>query len=299
MSFTVQETLSFPARWTTRLSLFAVMLVLVAVVLHRFFGLPTLVAATILAAAYLTALTALLLAVIAGVSIWQNGRPGTARVIMGTLISGAMLASPLTLLPAYRSLPAINDVSTDTVVPPEFVELAKRRAAGLNGTKYSGESFARLQAIAYPDIKTLVIDRPVPDVFEVVTDALQRLGFEIVRAEAPDPDGGRTAFLEATDRTMILGFYDDVAIRISGGDEQARVDIRSQSRIGRHDFGRNTERVRRILKEIVARLEASVPTAEALRLKRMKQRIDERDKVKRPEGPNRAKKPPAAADRAQ
>jgi hypothetical protein len=274
------------------------MLLLVAGVLHRFFGLATLVAATTVSAAFLLAVLGLLFAIGGGVSIWKTGRPGTARVVTGVLVNGLLLSAPLALIPMVWALPAINDVTTDTALPPEFVELAKRRAPGLNLPAYAGERFARLQQSAYPDLKTLSIDRPVPEVFEVVTDAVQRLGFEIVRSEAPAAEGGDRAFLEAVDRTMIFGFYDDVAVRITGSDQQAKVDIRSQSRIGRHDFGRNAERVRRVLTEIVARLEASVPTADSLRLKRVKQRVEERRKLlKQPEAANRAKKPPAAADR--
>jgi hypothetical protein len=69
--------------------------------------------------------------------------------------------------------------------------------------------------------------------------------------------------LEAVDRTLILGFYDDVAIRVAGNDEQARIDVRSASRYGRHDLGRNADRVRQILKEIIVRLESVVPAARA------------------------------------
>ena len=44
-----------------------------------------------------------------------------------------------------------------------------------------------------------------------------------------------------------------------GDDEHARIDVRSASRYGRHDLGRNADRVRQILKEIVVRMESVVP----------------------------------------
>jgi predicted metal-dependent hydrolase len=66
--------------------------------------------------------------------------------------------------------------------------------------------------------------------------------------------------MEVVDRTMILGFYDDVAIRVTGDANDARIDVRSASRYGTHDLGRNAERTRRILKEIITRLESVVPT---------------------------------------
>ena len=65
--------------------------------------------------------------------------------------------------------------------------------------------------------------------------------------------------LEAIDRTLVLGFYDDVAVRVRGVRGGSAVDIRSASRFGKSDFGANATRVRALRAEIVARVEASVP----------------------------------------
>ena len=43
-------------------------------------------------------------------------------------------------------------------------------------------------------------------------------------------------------RTFILGFVDDISIRVSGNRTQSRIDIRSASRYGTHDLGRNAFR---------------------------------------------------------
>ena len=72
---------------------------------------------------------------------------------------------------------------------------------------------------------------------------------------------GRPGLIEIADRSLIIGFYDDVVLRVAGDAEQARIDVRSASRYGAHDLGRNAERIRMILKEIVVRLESVVPAA--------------------------------------
>ena len=74
------------------------------------------------------------------------------------------------------------------------------------------------------------------------------------------------------DRTLILGLYGDVAVRVSGSEESARVDLRSASRFGPSDLGHNAERLRSIMKEIVARLEETVPTADGERPERTKRK---------------------------
>jgi hypothetical protein len=47
-----------------------------------------------------------------------------------------------------------------------------------------------------------------------------------------------------------MGFRDDVVIRISPVGPGSRVDVRSASRFGEHDFGANASRVRSLLEDI-------------------------------------------------
>lgn len=252
---------SFFARWTSRIALFSVGVLAAAIAMHRLFSLPTPIALNLVSVAVSGAALSLLFACLASIGIWRTGRPGTSRIVLGTLVSLGLLLWPLVYLPAYQGLPKINDVTTDPVSPPPFLTLGKARGVGANSAEYPGAPFAQEQAAAYPDIKAIVINRPSDEAFELAADAIRRLKMDIVRQEAPDIESGRPGTLEVVDRTLLLGFYDDVAIRVSGNEEQSRIDVRSASRYGRHDLGRNAERVRQILKEIVVRLESVVPTA--------------------------------------
>jgi len=56
--------------------------------------------------------------------------------------------------------------------------------------------------------------------------------------------------IEAVARTPIMGFRDDVVIRISPLGQGARVDMRSASRFGDHDLGSNASRIRSLLEDI-------------------------------------------------
>jgi len=254
---------SFFSRWTSRIALFSVGVLATAVVLHRLFALPTPVALNLAAVAFAGAALSLLLALAASIGIWRTGRPGTARIVFGVLVSLGLLLWPLVFLPSYERLPKINDVTTDPRSPPAFVALAKQRAPSANSVDYPGAGFAQAQAAAYPDIKPIEINRSSDEAFDLAADAIRRLKMEIVRQEGPDQEAGRPGTLEVVDRTLLLGFYDDVVIRVSGNDERARIDVRSASRYGRHDLGRNADRIRQILKEIVVRMESVVPAAHA------------------------------------
>ena len=69
--------------------------------------------------------------------------------------------------------------------------------------------------------------------------------------EAVKP-GGRfgAGRLEAVDRTVRLRLPDDVTVRIRPRADGTRIDVRSASRIGRHDLGANAARIRRFLEEL-------------------------------------------------
>jgi uncharacterized protein (DUF1499 family) len=254
---------SFFARWTSRVAIFAAVLLATAVFLHRLFGLPTPIAENLTRVAFLGAALSLLMSVAAVIGIWRTGRPGTARVVLAVLVSVGLMAWPLIFLPKYQSLPSINDVTTDMTNPPPFVEIAKLRTAGANPVDYPGPAFARKQLAAYPDIKPIEIDRATDEVYELSVEAAKRLKMEVVHQEAPDAAAGRPGLIEIADRTLILGLYEDVSIRVMGTSRHARVDVRSASRYGGHDLGRNAERVRQVLKEIVTVMESTVPAARA------------------------------------
>jgi uncharacterized protein (DUF1499 family) len=66
--------------------------------------------------------------------------------------------------------------------------------------------------------------------------------------------GGRSGQgrIEAVAETRLMRFQDDVTIRIRPSGAGTRIDIRSASRIGRHDFGANAARIRRFVTEITA-----------------------------------------------
>ncbi len=75
-------------------------------------------------------------------------------------------------------------------------------------------------------------------------NAAQASGWEIVAA-AP-----LQYRVEATARTLMFGFKDDVVIRITPAENGSRIDVRSVSRVGRSDLGANAKRIRKFLKSL-------------------------------------------------
>jgi len=56
-----------------------------------------------------------------------------------------------------------------------------------------------------------------------------------------------TGIIEAVASTPVFSFEDDIVIRIQAMDAGSIIDIRSHSRVGRSDRGKNAERIRGFL----------------------------------------------------
>ncbi len=181
---------------------------------------------------------AVVLIVLAALPRW---RAAAWIPVLALCIALAAAAPPLLMLEKAKSVPAIHDITTDTLDPPAFVALAAERALAPNGARYAGAEIAEQQQKAYGDIKPLVVKSPPAKTVQRAIDAARSMGWEIV---ASDTAAGR---IEATDTTRWFGFKDDVVVRVRPEGAGSRVDVRSASRVGRSDIGANAKRVREFL----------------------------------------------------
>lgn len=199
-------------------------------------------------AAYLGMFAALLSILGAVATRPGSGRRGFGIALLGLIIGLATFVIPWTIRNAARGAPPIHDISTDTESPPAFVAIAPLRADAPNPLDYEGDSVARLQRSAYPEIVPLDVPTPPARTFRTAVDVVSELGWELVAADSS------AMRIEASDRTFWFGFVDDVVIRVTPRDGGSRVDARSVSRVGRGDAGANARRLVRLLGELRLRL---------------------------------------------
>ena len=102
----------------------------------------------------------------------------------------------------------------------------------------------RQQRAAYPDLQPLTLAERPDAAFQRALNAARELGWEIVAAV---PNEGR---IEATDTTMWFGFKDDIVVRITPINGSSRIDVRSVSRLGQGDLGKNAGRIRAYLRRL-------------------------------------------------
>lgn len=158
-------------------------------------------------------------------------RPGSLSILIFSFLIGlASAAVPLEHLRRVKTLPYINDVTTDPENPPQFSQPRRYQA-----------HFAELQRIGYPELRPLELGIPPAQAFARAQAAAQRMDWEIV---AVDEREGR---IEAVATTRWFGFKDDVVIRVAAAGGGSRIDVRSKSRVGRSDLGANARRVQDFL----------------------------------------------------
>ena len=184
-------------------------------------------------AAYL-GIAAALVALVA-LALPRTRRAGLALPAIALALGLASVYFPFQFQRAARAVPPINDITTDTEHPPQFMTAPR---------PYPGAEFARQQRAAYPDLAGLTLPLPPREAFAKALAAAQAMGWEVV---GEDAGSGR---IEAVATTPWFAFRDDIAVRVAPEGTGSRIDVRSKSRVGRSDLGTNARRIRAYLERL-------------------------------------------------
>jgi hypothetical protein len=258
-----ETSISRLAIWSRRIALFSLAATFIAVIIVRSGALEIVPALSTLAGALVLACLAILLAFAAGIVIWRQGVGGGRQAVTALLIGTALIAYPAYLGVKASRLPAIYDITTDPIDPPQFDAIARLRPRDANPVTYAGLYTAEQQHAAYSDIEPDDTTVTPQDAFAAAMKVIAKRKWRVVDARppqgplprvidarAPQSSAVRDGIIEAVARTPILGFRDDVVVRIRPTIDGARIDVRSASRYGRHDLGTNAKRVRSLIEDI-------------------------------------------------
>ena len=151
-----------------------------------------------------------------------------------------------------KKYPFINDVTTDTDLPPEFrgsypaffVHEGQGFVSSRTARVYD-PSFPPLQAAGYADIKPRMFNHPPDVIFRAaVVTASSMPRWRITHSEP------EKLHIEIEAETEVLHFIDDIAIEVRATPAGSVLHMRSRSRAGRFDFGVNAERIRNFYSRI-------------------------------------------------
>ena len=194
-----------------------------------------------------------LLTLVAVVGLALYGLLKRQSIDRGALLVAALMAlvPVVFVLPQLQQageVPAIHDITTNPMDPPEFDEIRKRRVHAANDLVYaannlSAEETGELQDAAYPNLTTLLTSRTLTESIERAESVLRNMGLEIIQVNAD------VGLVEATATTYWFEFKDDVAVRIRSEGEQTLIDVRSVSRVGQSDLGVNAARIATFLQQ--------------------------------------------------
>ncbi len=261
-----EEPVSRLALWARRIALFSLTVVLLAVIIARSGYLDIVPVLATYAAGLGLAVVGILVAFAAFVAIWRSGYRGLGQAVTAVFIGLVLIAFPAYLAISGHDLPKVADVTTDPIDPPRFEVVARLRTRTANPARYSGLKPDELQGSAYSEIVPLDLTIPPASAYKAVRAALAKRKDNLVAPfwrvidDRPPTAGRREGHIEAIAYTSVLGFRDDVVIRIRPTpDDGARVDIRSASRYGLWDFGVNAARVRSLLEDINIRAASIKP----------------------------------------
>jgi uncharacterized protein (DUF1499 family) len=206
----------------------------------------------VVAAAAALAVAAIAVAAVAAIEIWKTGRTGLGSILRTGLVAGIVIAYPAYLSYKALTLPRMNDISTDIEDAPVFSRSSAAMSARGGYVPPTLEARKReAQVRAYPLIKPLMLELDPEDAYKQVKEAVIAMKWQIIEDVPP---GGRSGQgrIEAVAETRLMRFRDDVTVRIRPAGNETRIDIRSASRVGRHDFGANASRIRRLVEEITS-----------------------------------------------
>jgi hypothetical protein len=262
MTAHIEQQTARGAGWSSGTAYFSAVLFVTAALSHRFGLLETSGFIAVLALVAVLALLALLYAAISFRRVWHYGDRGGRDIAKGTIV--ALLVLTPFAASAYRGFvhPELNDISTDTLDPPQFARASHVRGAGMNPIVPIDVAAARLQAENYPEVVGRRYEMPVDRVLGIVLALVGRRGWQVLEA----PEAGLMSpeiTIEAVAKTMLLAFPNDVAIRLTDEGTSTYVDMRSASRYGKRDLGDNASRIEAFLDELDTDMAAQVGIAPA------------------------------------
>ena len=218
---------------TLFLSLFAVMALHKFQVLHFSLFSPLLLVLVVVM--MLLAFVALIFLVFALIKAWNEYLMASMAVVVLALLP--IFLTLFTVGSEALSVPAIHDISTDLESPPVFVAAKADRHPKDHSTVYGGEGVASLQRKGYPDLEPLVLDVSLSEAFDRVRAVVELSEWRVLRIDEQE------RVIEAVASTKLLGYQDDVIVRVSPVREGSRIDVRSASRVGVSDMGANAKRI--------------------------------------------------------
>lgn len=242
------------AIWSRRFGSLALPLMVLPVFLHRERLISSADFLVVEAVAMAVAVLALGLAVSAFARLWVTGDQGWSKATIGLLFSLICLVPLGVVVWQASRYPAVTDVTTDFGNPPGLV--SQRTAPAITPA-----GRAAVEA-AFPNARTRTYPVEATRLYALLNQLVEERDWE-VRARREPQTPLAEGQINAVAMTL-LGWRDEVAIRIQGTPEGSIVAMRSAAQHAGHDLGSNGRRIEDFLAALddrITTLLRETPTA--------------------------------------
>ncbi len=217
-------------RWTLRVGVLAAIVFVAGPLLAHFRFVPAMTGFLVFDLGGLLGL----ISVVFGVVALLRGRRPWVALLPGLIVALVFLG----IASRAGKYPRINDISTDTQTPPQFVQAGSIAANQGRDMKYPGAGFAQQQHAGYPDLAGLPLAAPPPEAYQQVLAAARSIpDWQLTR------DDRVHLALEGIATSRLFHFHDDFVIEVRPHDGGSIVEMRSKSRDGKGDIGANAKRI--------------------------------------------------------
>jgi uncharacterized protein (DUF1499 family) len=169
-------------------------------------------------------------------------RSALPRAVIGGAFGLIVLAPVFVVVITHRQYPAINDITTDTKNPPEFVHAQELPANRGRSMKYDAATYAPVQenAAVYRNLGPLKLDLAPDDAYKKV----EIIAGEVTDWQITSSDPAKRT-IEGIATSPLFHFKDDfvIEVRPAEGGGSSLIEMRSKSRDGKGDLGVNYNRI--------------------------------------------------------
>jgi hypothetical protein len=228
------------AVWSRRIGALALPVAAIPVLLHREHIITSDNFLVIEVIALGLAGLAVFAAIVAFIRLWITGDRGWGRATIA-LVFGLLCLGPAGFFAyEYVHQPSLPDVTTDFANPPPLVSFVESRFIGPAERTTVETTFPNARSRNYP--------LTAPQMFDTVSALVDDRGWDVRSTRAPQSelDSGQLNAVVTT----LLGFRQEVAIRISGNSDGTTIAMRSASLTDFPDFGENGQRVEGFLLDL-------------------------------------------------
>lgn len=217
------------AIWARRFGSLALPLAIVPVFMHREKLITSNDFHVIEVIALGVAALALFLALGAFARLWVTGDRGWGKATMGLFFSLLCLGPLAFILTLALRYPPVSDVSTDFARPPGLVSQVQTRP-------WTAQERQAIEA-AFPNARTRTYPIEAPQIYALVAQLVDARGWE-PRARREPQNALAEGQVNAV-ATTLLGWRNEVAIRVTGDAQGSVVAMRSTALHSIHDLGEN------------------------------------------------------------